>query len=496
MSRRGDDGIQQDGGELPREKADRFTRPFARFLKIEAATGVLLAVAACAALILSNSPWSHRFLTFWEAPLGLRFGTLDFTRALRHWINDGLMTLFFFVVALELKRALVRGELRSFRMAAFSFAGALGGMAIPAVVYLAMMHDKPGVHGWGTVMATDTAFVIGALALLGSRIPTSLRLFLLSLAIFDDVGAILIVAVGYGDALSWPVLALAAVLVAVVFGAARLGIRSVSVYAMLGVGVWLAFDASGLHPTVAGVVLGLMTPAREWVSNERLHTIFQLVLAHPLGDHTSADSEGRADLKRAGVAAREAMSPVERLEIKLHPWSGFVIMPAFALANAGVKLSWTEIKDPIVIAVAAGLVLGKPIGVLSLSWLAARTGLATRPSGLKWSVLAAGSVLTGIGFTMSLFIAGLAFAPAMLAAAKTGILAASLVAGVCGVLALWCLTRTNVASGHHSVDQLKDPLGRSPIIRAGSSSPHTFISSIASISPAANPASAPSLARE
>lgn len=432
---------------FPPEFADRFTKPFARFLKVEAATGVLLAVAAVAALIVSNSPWSQPFLRFWETPVGLTWGSVDFSRSLRHWINDGLMTLFFFVVALELKRALVLGELRSFRMAAFSFAGALGGMAIPAALYLALMLDKPGVHGWGTVMATDTAFVMGALALLGSRIPTSLRLFLLSLAIFDDVGAILIVAVGYGDALSWRALVLVTVLIAVVFGAARLGIRSVPVYVLLGVGVWLALDASGLHPTVAGVVLGLMTPAREWVSNERLHSILERVLSPPVGDDASTVAAGRADLGRAGVAAREAVSPVERLELKLHPWSGFVIMPIFALANAGVDTSWTGMKDPIVLAVLAGLVLGKPIGVVGLSWLAARTGLATRPAGLKWSVLIAGSVLTGIGFTMSLFIAGLAFAPAMLAAAKTGILAASVVAGVSGVLALWWLTRTKLTSG-------------------------------------------------
>ena len=441
MSKRSDDGLQRSGGELPREAADRFTRPFARFLKIEAATGVLLAVAACAALVLSNSPWSQAFLTFWETPLGFRFGTLDFSRPLRHWFNDGPMTLFFFVVPLELKRALVRGELRSFRMAAFSFAGAVGGMALPAGLYLALMHGKPGAHGWGTVMATDTAFVMGALALLGARIPGSLRLFLLSLAIFDDVGAIVIVAVGYGEHLSWPALAGAAACMAVIFGAARIGIRAVPFYVLFGAGMWLAFDASGLHPTVAGVVLGLMTPTKEWVNNERLHAIFRRVLAHPTGDETSSNAQGRAELRRAGVAAREALSPVERLELKLHPWSGFVIMPTFALANAGVILSWEGIADPIATAVVAGLVLGKPLGVLGMSWLATRTGLATRPSSLKWSVLAAGSVLTGIGFTMSLFIAGLAFgATPSLIAAKTGILASSILAGVCGVLALHWMT--------------------------------------------------------
>lgn len=443
MSSRSDDAARQSAGELPREMADRFTRSFARFLEIEAATGVLLALAAGAALVLSNSPWSHAFLTFWDTPLGLEFGAASFSRPLRDWISDGPMTLFFFVVALELKRALVRGELRSFRMAAFSFAGALGGMAIPAAIYLALMHGKAGMHGWGTVMATDTAFVMGTLALLGTRIPASLRLFLLSLAIFDDVGAMLIVAVGYGENLNWSALGLVAALVVVVFTAARLGIRSVPVYVLLGLVMWFAFDAGGLHPTVTGVVLGLMTPAREWVNSERLHRILQRVTARPLSERASASVKGRAELRRAGVATREALSPVERFEIQLHPWSAFVIMPTFALANAGVELSWAGIKDPVATAVVAGLVLGKPLGVFSFSWLAARLGLATRPSSLKWSVLAAGSVLTGIGFTMSLFIAGLAFGstPA-LAAAKTGILAASVVAGVSGIVLLWWLTRS------------------------------------------------------
>lgn len=425
---------------LPPELADRFTKPLARFLRLEAAGGVLLAVAAAAALIVSNSPWSRPFLSFWETPVGLKWGAVDFSRPLRHWINDGLMTLFFFVVALELKRALVRGELRNRRMAAFSLAGALGGMLAPAALYLALMVGKSGVHGWGTVMATDTAFVMGALALLGSRGPASLRLFLLSLAVFDDVGAILVVAVGYGSALHWPALALTAGLLGMVYGAARVGIRSVPVYFLLGVAVWLAFDASGIHPTVAGVFLGLMTPAREWVSDERLHALFERVIAYPKGDHRSGDTPDRADLRRAGRAAKEALSPVERLELMMHPWSSFVIMPIFALANAGVRVSWTDIGDPVVVAVLLGLLLGKPAGVLAASWFSVRVGVAARPQTLKWSVLAAGSVLTGIGFTMSLFIAGLAFTPAMLSSAKLGILAASVTAGTTGSLMLFWVT--------------------------------------------------------
>jgi NhaA family Na+:H+ antiporter len=435
------DAMDHDNAGLPPEMADRFTKPFARLLKIKAATGGMLLLATFAALILSNSAWSTPFLAFWETPIGLHFGSLDFTRSLRHWINDGLMTLFFFVVALELKRALVLGELRSLRVAALSFAGALGGMLVPAALYLALMTGQPGMHGWGTVVATDTAFVMGCLALLGSRIPPSLRLFLLSLAIFDDVGAILVVAVvGYGDAVNWTALALGALGLAVVVVAARIGIRSAPVYFLLGGVIWFCFDASGIHPTLTGVVLGLMTSTHGWVSDKRLHSILGRVLSYPRGDHWSGDTIDRGDLRRAGIAVTEALSPEERLEMTLHPWVGFAIMPIFALANAGVRISGADVGQPVAVAIFAGLVFGKPIGVLTLSGLAVRLGLATRPLDLNWSLLAAGSLLTGIGFTMSLFIAGLAYTPALLDAAKIGILTASVVSAAAGLLVLIWLT--------------------------------------------------------
>ena len=432
----------QDNVGLPPEMADRFTRTFARFLKIEAVAGVILLLATLAALILSNSAWSTSFLAFWETPIGLHFGSLDFTRSLRHWINDALMTLFFFVVALELKREFVLGELRSLRMAALSFAGALGGMLVPASLYLALMTGRPGIHGWGTVMATDTAFVIGCLALFGPRIPPTLRLFLLSLAIFDDVGAILVVAIGYGDALHWGAFALGLLSLAIVAGTARIGIRSVPVFFLLGGMIWLCFDASGIHPTIAGVLLGLMTPTRGWVSDERLRAILGRVLSYPIGDRWSGDTTERRDLRRAGAAATEALSPVERLEMMLHPWVAFAIMPVFALANAGVAISGADFGQPVSVAIFAGLVFGKPVGVLAFSWLVVRLGLATQALGLSWPLLAAGSLLTGIGFTMSLFIAGLAYAPALLDAAKVGILTGSVASAAAGILMLaWLTTR-------------------------------------------------------
>ena len=432
--------MDQANAGLPREIADHFTEPFARFLKVEAAAGALLLFATVAALILSNSAWSTPFLAFWETPVGVHFGALDFSHTLRGWINDGLMTLFFFVVALELKRELVLGELRNLRMAALPLAGAFGGMLVPAALYFAFMNGQPGMHGWGTVMATDTAFVIGCLALFGSRIPPGLRLFLLSLAIFDDVGAIVIVAVGYGDALNWLALGLGIFGLAIVAGAARIGIRSIPIFFLLGGMIWLCFDASGIHPTIAGVVLGLMTPTRGWVSDERLRAIFGRVLSYPIGEHWSGDTTERRDLQRAGAAASETLSPVERLEMMLHPWVAFAIMPIFAIANAGVPISGAAVGQSVSVAIIAGLVFGKPIGVLGFSWLAVRTGLAIRPLRLSWPLLAAGSLLTGIGFTMSLFIAGLAFDPAMLSAAKIGILIASAVSGAAGLSMLVWLT--------------------------------------------------------
>jgi NhaA family Na+:H+ antiporter len=432
--------MHKDSAGLPPELADRFTEPFARFLKIEAAAGGTLLIATFTALILSNSPWSIPFLAFWETPIGLHFGSLDFTRSLQHWINDGLMTFFFFVIALELKRELVLGELRKLRAAALPSAGAIGGMLVPVSLYLALMKGQPGVHGWGTVMATDTAFVIGCLALLGARIPPTLRLFLLSLAIFDDVGAIAVVATGYSDALNWAALALAMLGLIAVAGSARLGIRSVPFYFLLGGVIWLCFDASGIHATITGVILGLITPTHGWVSDERLRAILGRVLSHPIGDYWSGDTAERRDLRQAGTALTEALSPVERLEIILHPWVGFVVMPIFALANAGFEIYGGDLRQPVSVAIFAGLVFGKPIGVLTFSWFAVRLGLATRALRLSWPLLAAGCLLTGIGFTMSLFIAGLAYDSAIRDAAKIGILAGSVVSAAAGLLMLFWLT--------------------------------------------------------
>ena len=429
--------------KLPKEAIDRVTRPLMRFLGIEAVAGAILLLCATIALALANGPWSDAFLAFWEMPAGISLGTLDFSRSLRHWINDGLMTLFFFIVALELKREMVLGELRDLRIAALSLAAALGGMAVPAGIFVLVEAGGRGAHGWGTAMATDTAFVVGGLAVLGTRIPQSLRLFLLSLAIFDDLGAILVIAIGYGGTLNVYALGAAGLGLGLVAGMARFGIRSIPAYFVMGILIWLAVDLSGLHPTLVGVALGLMTPARGWVSDNRLRAILNRVTAYPPGDHWSGNTADRADLRRAGVATTETLSPIERLEISLHPLVAFIVVPLFALANAGTVLGGVEFDISLASAIFLGFVVGKPLGILAFSALAVGLGLALRPPDLPWRLMTAGAVLAGIGFTMALFIADLAFDRELLVTAKIGILAASCVSAAAGLTALAWLTRAS-----------------------------------------------------
>ena len=427
---------------LPKEFVDRLTNPFVRFLHIESASGAILLLFTLFALVLSNSPWADLYEHVWETQAGLQLGSIEFTRSLREWINDGLMTLFFFLVALELKRELVLGELNKPRMAALSIAAALGGMIVPAAIYLALQTGQPGQSGWGTVMATDTAFVIGCLALLGTRIPQSLRVFMLSLAIVDDIGAILVVAIGYSSDIVWWPLAVAALGLVITRAMGILGFRGFPLYILVGVLIWLAVDASGIHATITGVILGLMTPARRWVSDERLYSILGQVIAHPANNESSRDTKDRRTLQMAEIAARETLSPVERLEISLHPWVGFVIMPLFAFANAGLPLTLSDLGSSVTVAIFLGFVLGKPIGIMLFSWLAVRSHIAILPPELSWRLLAGGSFLAGIGFTMALFIANMAFSESQIDSAKLGIFLASVFSAVAGlVLLMWSPAR-------------------------------------------------------
>ncbi|MDF2177002.1 Na+/H+ antiporter NhaA [Aliiglaciecola sp. CAU 1673] len=425
-----DDKLQN----LPPELIDWVNKPLARFFHIETAAAGILLVVTILALLLANSPWSEQFLALWKVELGISLGQFGIHLSLLEWINDAVMTLFFFVVSLELKRELVLGELRQPRQALLSVSAAIGGMVVPAGLYLLVLWGQPGAQGWGMVMATDTAFVIGCLALLGKRIPVQLRVFLLSLAIVDDIGAILVVAVGYGESLNLQALVLAAIGLLIIKGMGLLGIRNLMLYFLMGAAIWLAIEHSGIHPTVAGVVLGLMTPTLRWVSDERLHQILENVVAQPSGANWGGIGLARMQLRTAEAAAREALSPVERLEILLHPWVGFLVMPLFAFANAGVPFAQTNILDPLVLSIVLSLLIGKPLGIFLFTWMAVRLKIAVRPPELSWSLVVAGGCLCGIGFTMALFIAGLAFSPTQMNDAKFGILLASAISAVTGLL--------------------------------------------------------------
>jgi len=431
---------------LPRQRVARVVAPVVRFMHIQAASGLILLFCAVAALVLANSPWSEAYLNFWNTHIVIGIdGVFRFDHSLKHIINDGLMAVFFFVIGLEVKRELVLGELREFRSAALPIAAAIGGMVVPAGIYFALQHGQPGERGWGIPMATDIAFVVGCMALLGSRVPNGLRVMLLSLAIVDDIGAILVIAFGYTDPahLHWDWLFYALLGLGFVWLLAVLGVRSVGVYVAIGSLIWLEFHESGVHATIAGVALGLMTPARSWVSGTLLGEIVSK--ASELFEGESDPQEALGALTHVQRAAREAVSPLERLEAKLHPWVSFVIMPLFALANAGVPLHLEDLASPIAIAVMLGLVVGKPVGVVLASWLLIKSGLGKLPDRLTWPAMIGGGLLAGIGFTMALFIAGLAFstsgtaeegAGTMLDQAKIGILAGSAIAAVSGMTVL------------------------------------------------------------
>jgi NhaA family Na+:H+ antiporter len=403
--------------------------------------GVVLLLCTLVAIGFANSSVAEAYEALWEVELGIKLGPQGFDLSVREWINDGLMTIFFFVISLELKRAIVLGDLGEPRVMALPLASALGGMAVPAAIYLLLMAGQDGWHGWGTVMATDTAFVIGCLALFGSAIPNSLRVFLVSLAIFDDVGAIAVVAIAYGDGLAWLPLGGALLAIAASAVLSLLGVRSFGIFAAMAVLAWLGFFWGGIHPTVAGVVLGLMTPARAWVGDQRMRAIVGKMLSQPQGEPPPKGSSARANLKQAHRAIAETLSPLERLEIVLLPWVGFTIMPLFALANAGVAFTSDGFANPVTVAIVAGLAIGKPVGVLSCAWIAVRLGLAKLPDRLGWPFLTAGACLTGIGFTMSLFIARLAYSDAGLGPAKVGIMFGSGISGLLGLILLWQAVR-------------------------------------------------------
>jgi NhaA family Na+:H+ antiporter len=399
----------------------------------EAGGSALLLLATVLALVWANSPWSDTYEAFWSTPATIGIGDATLSLELRDWVNDAAMALFFLVVGLEITREVTTGELRDRRNVAAPALGALGGLAVPALIYWLFNHSGPASAGWGIVMSTDTAFVLGILALFGPRCPDRLRLFLLTLAIVDDIGAITVMALFYSGDISVPALVVAAVLIAVLLGMRWLGVWRLTPYVLTGIALWVAVHASGVHATLAGVVIGLILPAQP--PDEEIV------------DRTRA--YGRAlreapDAERAHLAALSAAATVPtgaRLQQALHRWTAYVVVPVFGLANAGVSLGLETLKDaatsPVTIGVAVALLVGNAVGITTGTALALRKGWGILPGGVRWSHLMAGATLAGIGFTIALFITHLAFSDQRLRDEATiGILAGSVTAAVAGVILL------------------------------------------------------------
>jgi NhaA family Na+:H+ antiporter len=425
---------------LPR----RVVQPLQAFLRTETSSAVLLLGAAALALAWANSPWREGYEDLWRTVLTIRVGDWSISEDLRHWVNDGLMSLFFLVVGLEIKREFLIGELRDRRAAALPVVAALGGMVVPALIYVALNAGGEGSTGWGIPMATDIAFAVGVLTIAARSAPARVRPFLLTLAIVDDIGAIVVIAIFYSGGVSAVPLLVAAVILVAMLGLQRFDVRATAVYLVLGVALWVAFYESGIHPTIAGVILGFLTPAEPFqrpgtVSEEAIRT------AEATMDEPNPPDADAPQWLRLAWLSREAVSPLSRVEAALHPWTSYVIVPLFALANAGIELSAEVVRrsatSRVTLGVILGLVVGKVVGITGASMLAVRAGLGRLPVG-SWHRMLGVAAVAGIGFTVSLFITDLAFPQERLAdEAKIGILAASVLAGLLGLVLIRASSR-------------------------------------------------------
>jgi NhaA family Na+:H+ antiporter len=409
----------------------RVLAPVERFAQIESASGILLVVATVLALLWANSQWSDALGQLWATELTVGIGGHTVARSLAWVVNDILMAVFFFVVGMEIRSEMASGALDSLRKATLPLAAAIGGMVVPALIFAALTHDAPSLaRGWGVPMATDIAFALGVLALLGPRVPASLRVTLLAVAVIDDLGAIVVIAAFYSNGVELTGLGIAGLGIATIVVLQLAGVRVRSVYVVPAIAVWVGAYVGGLHPTIAGVVVGLLTPVTAWFGRRELVDAVSRNVADPEPDEPVTP----ASLREVRQAQREATSPAADLIDALHPWVAFAIMPLFALANAGVDLRAVTFDDTTMLTVAAiagGLVLGKPLGVCLGVAVVVRAGIATLPPGVPARAVLVLGLVAGIGFTMSLFIATLAFGDATaLDAARLGVLVASGVAAV------------------------------------------------------------------
>jgi NhaA family Na+:H+ antiporter len=431
---------------------ERLIEPFRRFAGEEVSGGLALLAAAVAAVLWANSPWAESYHRIFETPLVVGGSDVILSISVRHFINDGLMAVFFFLVGLEIKREFLAGELSSRQTAALPILAALGGMAVPAALYaLLTIGDSAAARGWGIPMATDIAFALGVLALLGDRIPPGLKVFLAALAIADDIGAVLVIAMFYSEGIDQSRLGIAALMLLAAVAASRSGVRRPGAYATIGLILWIAMMGSGVHATVAGVLLAMAIPVRIRLNERgflraanRALDVFALAAVETESDprvSVLSNKRHHAAVEQIETLCEQAQPPLIRLEHGLRGVVAFGIMPLFALANAGISLSSADLAagyaNRAALAVAIGLLVGKPLGILGLSWIAVRSRIASLPHGVTWSMLAGVGMLGGIGFTMALFVGELAFGEgSLLDSAKLGIVTASLLSGVLGWLTL------------------------------------------------------------
>lgn len=423
----------------------RLLGPMQEFVQRSASSGLVLMIATVVALLLANTTLRESYEAILHASIGITAGPFVLEESVAHWVNDGLMAVFFFLVGLEIKRELRVGELSNLRAALLPIAAAIGGVGVPALLYIIVNGGGPGAAGWAIPMATDIAFALGVLALLGKRIPFALTIFLTAVAIVDDLLAVLVIALFYTAGIDFMALGAGFALLVVLLAANLLGIRTILFYMVLGLGVWLAFLQSGVHATIAGVLVAWTIPARNRIDPAEFLERVRGLLARFESSRLEPTIMLTDEIQQQAVieleeACEDVQAPLQKLEHRLHVWVQFVIMPIFALANAGVVLSLGEIGGDtgrVTLGIVAGLVLGKPLGLLGAAWLAVRAGIAALPEGVTWRHMLGASCLGGIGFTMSLFVATLAFGESeLLAAAKLGILAASVVAGSLGYFLL------------------------------------------------------------
>jgi NhaA family Na+:H+ antiporter len=423
----------------PSSPIDIIISPFTRFARTEAAGGIVLLASTIAALVWSNSPWHDTYHALLETKLTIGFGAFVVTENRHHWINDGLMSLFFFLVGLEIKREFLIGELSSLRRAAFPFIGALGGLIVPAIIYISVAGDAEFSRGWAIPISTDIAFTLGLLTFLGTRIPPSLRIFVTALAIVDDIFAVAVIAIFYTSEIQYVSLAIGIGGVILSLVANILGIRKPAVYAVIGIVVWWAVLNSGVHATIAGILLAFTIPARTFLKKSEFLQQSRWLLGRleAAPEHSFEEHSILHTLERK---AEQADSPLHRIEHGLQPWISFFVMPLFALANAGVDVTHNLIgalKHPVGLGILFGLVVGKPLGIWLSSYFAAKTGFVSLPANTSWNQMFGAAWLCGIGFTMSLFVAGLAFDDdSLLSVAKIAILGASVAAGIGGCLVL------------------------------------------------------------